>query len=1036
MKANLYPKTLKFRVIGIATLAIIFSFWILTISITKFLEQDISALLESQQFSTASYIAADINAKVVQRIELLSQNAKLISQDFDSPEKMREFLKGRLGLLTLFPSGLVVIDKQGVGIAEFPSQSGREKAFFDDREYFQAALSTGQTVIGKPRISRFNHQPLVGIATPIKNTAGELIGVLAGFVPFSDKSLFGQVERSIIGKTGTIIVSDPRYRLIVSSSKPADILQPITSSIASFAPVFAGMDGSKLSATSNGIKALVSTKMIPSAGWAVQVILPVEEAFMPIQHIKTIAYSIAFSLTLLSVGLIGFLVKRSLIPLEKLSTTIRQMATQESTMSPLPVIGTAEVRELAESFNTLTERRARSDKLLRQSEERLSRAELASKSGNWELNLDTQTIFASVGAMKIYGLNQEHISFAEIKKTALPEYRTLLDTAMRALIEHGIPYNVEFRIRTIDTGEFKDIHSLGSVDRENNTIFGVIQDVSERLSIQKALKKEEARRRIFLEQSQEGMAVLRQDGNLEEWNPAFTKMLGYPNEEIRYLNVRDWDINLKSEEIAQITQGLGLGHLTIETRHQRKDGTRYDVEVSISGVEWAGQYYLFCLHRDISNRKQAEIALKQSEERFRLVIDASPIPYALNDDHFNITYLNSAFIRTFGYTLEDIPTLADWWPKAYPDPEYRQQLISAWQEHMVTMEQTKQLFIPVEAEIHCKNGDTRTALVAAEPLTDSFHDLHVISFFDITERKQAEESQRLAATVFSHAREGILIIQANRTILNVNRMFSEITGYNREEVLGGNLRMFNTPKHTPMFYARIWRDIKINGYWNGEIWSRRKNGELFPAMLTISAVNDFKGNVQQYVALFADISEAKEYKRRLEEMVNYDPLTRLPNRLLLSDRLQQAMVQTIRRKRHIAVCYLDLDGFKQVNDSYGHAIGDRLLVTLAGMMKQTLRESDTLARIGGDEFVAVLLDVVDETSFLDSAQRLIQVVAQPIYLGELEVHVSASLGITFYPQDESIAADQLLRQADSAMYQAKLSGKNRYCVFAKNTSLV
>ena len=340
-----------------------------------------------------------------------------------------------------------------------------------------------------------------------------------------------------------------------------------------------------------------------------------------------------------------------------------------------------------------------------------------------------------------------------------------------------------------------------------------------------------------------------------------------------------------------------------------------------------------------------------------------------------------------------------------------------------------QPFEPVEAEIRCKNEEKRTVLVAAEPLYGSLSSLHVVSFFDISARKQAEEKQRLAATVFSHAREGILITDAEGIILDVNQTFSELTGYPREETLGRNPRLIKSGRHDARFYEALWRDLTEKHYWHGEIWNRRKNGEIFPGMLTISAVCDSQGKVLQYVALFTDITEIKAHERQLEAMAHYDALTGLPNRSLLSDRLHQAMAMAIRRGQKIAVCYLDLDGFKPVNDNYGHPVGDQLLIALAGRMKLVLRESDTLARVGGDEFVAILLDQPDNGSSLTTVERLVHAVAQPVRVGDHEIRVSASLGITFYPQRMSLDADQLLRQADHAMYQAKQAGKNRFCVF-------
>jgi diguanylate cyclase (GGDEF)-like protein len=227
----------------------------------------------------------------------------------------------------------------------------------------------------------------------------------------------------------------------------------------------------------------------------------------------------------------------------------------------------------------------------------------------------------------------------------------------------------------------------------------------------------------------------------------------------------------------------------------------------------------------------------------------------------------------------------------------------------------------------------------------------------------------------------------------------------------------------------MWHGLTTEGHWYGELWNRRKNGDLYAEFLTIGAVHDEAGRLTHYVALLSDITAIKDHERQLDHVAHYDALTGLPNRVLLADRLRQAMAQSVRRRQKAAVVYLDLDGFKAINDTYGHQVGDRLLTRLAGQMKQALREGDTLARLGGDEFVAVLLDLEDIQSALPMLGRLLAAASQPMKEEGATLQVSASLGVTFFPQADDVDADHLLRQADQAMYQAKLAGKNCYRIF-------
>ena len=299
---------------------------------------------------------------------------------------------------------------------------------------------------------------------------------------------------------------------------------------------------------------------------------------------------------------------------------------------------------------------------------------------------------------------------------------------------------------------------------------------------------------------------------------------------------------------------------------------------------------------------------------------------------------------------------------------------------------------------------------------------------DVTERKKAE-SYVQAASVFTYAREGIMITKADGTILNVNDAFTRITGYSREDVFGKNPRLLDSGRQDQAYFAAMWRDLIEKGHWYGEIWNRRKNGEVYAEMLTITAVCDCDGKTKEFVALFSDITAIKVHQDELEHLAHYDVLTNLPNRLLLSDRLRQGLAHAQRLALALAVVYLDLDGFKAINDQHGHETGDKLLIALAARMKQTLREGDTLARIGGDEFVAVLTDLPDVDASLPMLNRLLATAAHPVLVDDLSLQVSASLGVAFYTPKQTFDADQLLRQADQAMYQAKLAGKNQFHVF-------
>lgn len=299
---------------------------------------------------------------------------------------------------------------------------------------------------------------------------------------------------------------------------------------------------------------------------------------------------------------------------------------------------------------------------------------------------------------------------------------------------------------------------------------------------------------------------------------------------------------------------------------------------------------------------------------------------------------------------------------------------------------------------------------------------------DITKNKRMEDKLRLSASVFLHAKEGIFITDGNANIIDVNKTFEEITGYSRTEVLGKNPNMFKSDKQSAEFYAELWASITNEGYWTGEIWNRRKNNEIYAQLLTISAVKDAHGDVQNYIAIFSDISESKQQQYRLEQMAHYDVLTSLPNRSLLAERLDKALLDSQKDCKFVAVVLLDLDGFKEINDNFDHSIGDELLVTLSKRFKSTLRDTDTISRFGGDEFVAVLANLEQANDFMNIVRNMLKEASKPVIYQDHKLKVSASIGVTVYPTDNT-DADQLIRHADQAMYLAKQKGKNCFHLF-------
>ena len=328
------------------------------------------------------------------------------------------------------------------------------------------------------------------------------------------------------------------------------------------------------------------------------------------------------------------------------------------------------------------------------------------------------------------------------------------------------------------------------------------------------------------------------------------------------------------------------------------------------------------------------------------------------------------------------------------------------------------------------------AIYHSEPKKPKEADIELIEFEAkllalAIEKSRTATQQKLAASVFTHAREGILITAADGKVVGINQTLCDMTGYTREFALGKHSRFLRSSYHDSKFYKNLRVNLMAKGHWAGEIWNKKKTGELYATMATISVILNEHSEPQNFVTLFTDITDLKTQQRQLEHIAHYDALTQLPNRVLLNDTLKQAMSRSKRTGSPLAVLYLDLDGFKLINDKLGHSEGDKALISISQQLNGVLREQDMLARIGGDEFVITLTDLESKDAYKAIVERLLCAASKPYQVDDHHFSLSASIGVTLFPTDD-VSADTLLCHADQAMYTAKENGKNCYCIYEPN----
>lgn len=415
--------------------------------------------------------------------------------------------------------------------------------------------------------------------------------------------------------------------------------------------------------------------------------------------------------------------------------------------------------------------------------------------------------------------------------------------------------------------------------------------------------------------------------------------------------------------------------------------------------------------------------LHASEQRLNDILDNISAYIYIKDLQGNYTYANRRVCELWNVTPEQLIGHGD---ERFFDAETAARLRDSDRRVLVDGETLK----TEETNLVAHSGTRATYWTVKVPLRDQDGRIHAMLGVstDISERIQAEEKLKLASRVFSNAHEGIAITDANGIIIEVNPTFCAITGYSRDEVIGRSPDLLHSGKEPDEFHAGMWQSLREHGHWQGEVWHRKKNGSLYAELLTISALPDEHGDIRHYIHLFSDITQIKQQQQTLELMAHYDALTHLPNRVLFADRFSQAIAHAKREKSLLAVCYFDLDGFKQVNDTLGHEAGDRLLVEVANRIRAALREEDSVSRLGGDEFALLLGDIATPEQCEQAIQRIHHTLALPYDIDGQPVHIAASSGVTLYPQDDA-DPDTLLRHADQAMYQAKLEGRNRYCFY-------
>ena len=486
-----------------------------------------------------------------------------------------------------------------------------------------------------------------------------------------------------------------------------------------------------------------------------------------------------------------------------------------------------------------------------------------------------------------------------------------------------------------------------------------------------------------------------------------------------------------SEAEKLIAQGLSMrASIILADAHKLSAAVNVDVTkelhlfnhilgVLVTVTAFLGLIVLLLSRRLLGSMK----ALTSSEIRFRRAVEEAPFPVMIHAEGGEIVAISRSWTDITGYSRQDIPTIAAWTDKAYGE---RRESVRTYIDTLYELEDRR---AEGEFQIRCRDGSQRVWDFSSVGLGrgPDGRRLAVSMALDVTERARTETELRVAATAME-SQDGTVICDAEGVILRINQAFSRITGYSSDDAVGRKTNLLQSGRHDQTFYAAMWDSINTLGSWNGEIWNRRKNGEIYPEWLSITAVKGADGQVTHYVGTFSDATQRKKAEDQIKQLAFFDPLTGLPNRRLLTDRLNQVLAASTRNDREGALLFVDLDNFKTVNDTQGHEVGDMLLQEVARRLSSSFREADTVGRLGGDEFVVVLAGLSgdpDEAAAQAEVvgEKILAALGQPYELAGNLFRCTPSIGITLFG-DQRDSVDDLMKQADIAMYQAKAGGRN------------
>jgi diguanylate cyclase (GGDEF)-like protein/PAS domain S-box-containing protein len=672
------------------------------------------------------------------------------------------------------------------------------------------------------------------------------------------------------------------------------------------------------------------------------------------------------------------------------------------------------------------EQKHRAINALRENTLRLNQAVDLAHLATWEYDIESGLFSFDDRYYALHGTSTEReggnqMSALRFAQELLPPEETpiVAEEIKKALASPDANYKRHFHTQILRRdGNIRQILlDIGIIkDTAGNTVklFGASQDITDR-------KLEEEKYTRIIQASLDAFFYGNGKGEFLDVNAAACKMTGYDREQLLSMRIQDLEAMLSQEDIAYNMEKMSkIGYDRFESQWWDCQGNILEIDVSVNFIGENDDLRFFAFVRDITERKMHESKLLLLGEITESAADGVNLVKAADG---LIQYANRRFHEMFGYAQGELEGKHVSILNA-PMDKSPVDIAAAIMRSL----ETDGIWI---GELANQKSDGSVFWTNASVSTFN-HPEHGILWIshqtDITARKLAEEQLRLSAKVFDSSTEAIIVTDAAVNIISVNPAFTEITGYGFDEVAGKNPRLLSSGLHDSQFFADFWQTLEENGCWQGEIWNRRKNGEIYPEWLSITMVRNSMSEASNFVGFFSDISDRKAAQQKIDFLSFHDSLTGLPNRQFAIDRINQCIAHAQHTHSKFAILVIDMDNFKSINDSLGHPAGDFILAAVATRLRESMRELDMVSRLGADEFLAVLLDVNTSDEIIRISEKLLEIMALPFSFQQQEISMSVSIGVAVFPSDGG-DFETLLKNGDLAMYRAKEAGRNTYLFF-------